>query len=284
MDPVISFPDDNRERSTMLSLRNLCLRSCLVLSIIAVILAAAMSTAGTAAADTFTVTNNNDSGLGSLKKAIMDAKANPGVDFIHFMIPGEEPHAVVSENALSSITESAAPTDSWTRSNRPAGEFLRIKHFSDSEEAAQVRMPDDRSRSVSEEKEAIPSKADQNASVKPAPALPALKEKVDVKSAAKSETKRIAPKAEASPVVKAAVPKNLFAVSVASFKDETNADKLLGELKLKGFDAYTTHMEVKGGERWIRVNVGRDLSRGEADELASKLGGLDNLSPWVVKK
>jgi hypothetical protein len=41
---------------------------------------------------TFTVTNTNDSGAGSLRQAILDANANPGLDTIAFNIPGSGVH------------------------------------------------------------------------------------------------------------------------------------------------------------------------------------------------
>ncbi len=44
--------------------------------------------ASSLAAATFTVTNTNDSGAGSLRQAILDANANPGDDTIAFNIPG----------------------------------------------------------------------------------------------------------------------------------------------------------------------------------------------------
>src|SRR5947207_15931209 len=37
---------------------------------------------------TFTVTNTNDSGAGSLRQAILDANANLGTDSICFSVPG----------------------------------------------------------------------------------------------------------------------------------------------------------------------------------------------------
>ena len=43
---------------------------------------------------TFTVINTNDSGPGSLRQAMNDANANPGVDNIHFNIPGPGPHTI----------------------------------------------------------------------------------------------------------------------------------------------------------------------------------------------
>jgi hypothetical protein len=42
------------------------------------------------AAATFTVTNTNDSGAGSLRQAILDANANPGLDTIAFDIPSSD--------------------------------------------------------------------------------------------------------------------------------------------------------------------------------------------------
>lgn len=43
---------------------------------------------------TFTVTNTNDSGSGSLRQAITDANANPGTDAIDFSILGTGPHTI----------------------------------------------------------------------------------------------------------------------------------------------------------------------------------------------
>jgi len=48
------------------------------------------------AAATFTVTNTNDSGPGSLRQAILDANANVGLDTIAFDIPSSDPGCVAS--------------------------------------------------------------------------------------------------------------------------------------------------------------------------------------------
>ncbi|HEX6709726.1 MAG TPA: hypothetical protein VF068_05285 [Rubrobacter sp.] len=45
-------------------------------------------------ADTFTVTNTNDSGTGSLRQAVADAGANSGKDTVTFDIPGAGPHTI----------------------------------------------------------------------------------------------------------------------------------------------------------------------------------------------
>ena len=64
--------------------------------------------AGAANADagmTFTVTNTNDSGPGSLRQAILDANANPGADMITFNIPGTGVQTIVPLSNLPAITD-----------------------------------------------------------------------------------------------------------------------------------------------------------------------------------
>jgi hypothetical protein len=57
------------------------------------------------AADTFAVTNTNDSGAGSLRQAILDANANPGADTIAFAIPGSGVHTIAPATDLPQITD-----------------------------------------------------------------------------------------------------------------------------------------------------------------------------------
>jgi hypothetical protein len=57
-------------------------------------------------AATFTVTNTNDSGAGSLRQAITDANGNAGPDSIHFNIPGDGVHTIQPLTGLPNI---AAP-------------------------------------------------------------------------------------------------------------------------------------------------------------------------------
>jgi FG-GAP-like repeat len=58
----------------------------------------------TAAAMTFTVTNTNDSGAGSLRQAILDANANPGADTIRFSIASGE-QTITPGSALPVVTD-----------------------------------------------------------------------------------------------------------------------------------------------------------------------------------
>lgn len=53
------------------------------------------------AATTYTVTNTNDSGAGSLRQAISDANSNVGADQIDFAISGAGPHTIVLASGLS---------------------------------------------------------------------------------------------------------------------------------------------------------------------------------------
>ena len=59
----------------------------------------------TAQTATFTVMNTNDSGLGSLRQAILDANANLGSDAIDFNIPGVWPHTIQLISTLKTITD-----------------------------------------------------------------------------------------------------------------------------------------------------------------------------------
>ncbi len=58
-----------------------------------------------AKAATFTVTNTNDSGAGSLRDAITQANASPGFDLIAFNIPGAGPHTIMPLSSLPQITD-----------------------------------------------------------------------------------------------------------------------------------------------------------------------------------
>ena len=62
-------------------------------------------TASSLVAATFTVTNTGDSGAGSLRQAILDANANPGLDTIEFDIPGAGVQTISPATALPEISD-----------------------------------------------------------------------------------------------------------------------------------------------------------------------------------
>lgn len=59
----------------------------------------------TAPAATFTVTNTNDSGAGSLRQAITNANGTPGADAITFNIAGTGPFTIAPSSPLPAITD-----------------------------------------------------------------------------------------------------------------------------------------------------------------------------------
>jgi hypothetical protein len=67
------------------------------------------------AAATFTVTNTDDSGPGSLRQAILDANAAGGADTIDFAIAGGGVHSIALTSPLPAITD-AVTIDGYTQS------------------------------------------------------------------------------------------------------------------------------------------------------------------------
>jgi small-conductance mechanosensitive channel len=65
-------------------------------------------------ASTFTVTNTNDAGPGSLRQAIDDANAAPGADTIVFAIPGAGVHTITPQSLLPIVNE-AVTIDGYTQ-------------------------------------------------------------------------------------------------------------------------------------------------------------------------
>ena len=68
--------------------------------------AAVSSMAVVATVASFTVTNTNDSGTGSLRQAITDANAMTGADTITFDIAGDGPHTIQLTQALPALSQS----------------------------------------------------------------------------------------------------------------------------------------------------------------------------------
>ncbi len=68
-----------------------------------------LAVATTLSADTFTVTNTNDSGAGSLRQAILDANANSGMDTIAFNIPPSDPGCAANGVCTISPASSLPP-------------------------------------------------------------------------------------------------------------------------------------------------------------------------------
>ncbi len=75
---------------------------------------ALMLAASTGQAAVFQVTSIADGGPGSLRQAMLDANAAPGMDAIHFAIPGNGPHSIQPTSSLPGIT-SPVVIDGYTQ-------------------------------------------------------------------------------------------------------------------------------------------------------------------------
>jgi hypothetical protein len=86
------------------------------LSLTVALVLALMPTGHTARAATYTVTNTNDSGAGSLRQAIIDANANPGTDTIDFNIPcGGGVCTITPTSPLPTLTDDGTTIDGYTQ-------------------------------------------------------------------------------------------------------------------------------------------------------------------------
>ena len=85
---------------------------------LAILLAGASLATGQA---TYTVTNTDDAGGGSLRAAIEYANANPGPDTIRFDIAGAGPHTIQPLSALPWITDDGTALDAWSQPGWAAG-------------------------------------------------------------------------------------------------------------------------------------------------------------------
>ena len=111
----------------MISLRNSATKSKMISLgvMLAALMASLLLTVQPAhASATFTVTNTNDSGAGSLRQAILDANNAPGADIISFNIPGSDVHTIAPLSALPKITEAVTINGYSQPGTRPNGKAL----------------------------------------------------------------------------------------------------------------------------------------------------------------
>ena len=65
-----------------------------------------------------------------------------------------------------------------------------------------------------------------------------------------------------------------FTIQVAAVKSSGNAEKLVLDLRRKGFDAYQIRSQSQNGETWYRVRVGAFQSRSEAQSALTRLSKI----------
>ena len=120
--------------------------------------------------------------------------------------------------------------------------------------------------------------------VKPAPAPSQTKTAVPTKPVAKpAKAKPPLPKqpAKALPPAKPIPSKGHFTIQVAAVKVLASAEKLVGDLRKKGYPAYQVRVTVPGKGAWYRVRVGAYDNRSAADQTLKKLSA-DNMKGMIV--
>ncbi len=103
-------------------------------------------------------------------------------------------------------------------------------------------------------------------------AVPSEKE-----SAEESKPQPAAPQSMVQPAAKS------YTIQVAAFKAAPDADKLVAELKQKGFSAYRAIGKVPGKGLWYRVRIGGFNTKAEAGSTIAKLKKAGK-KPIIVDK
>ncbi|AWF80606.1 hypothetical protein BTJ40_07165 [Microbulbifer sp. A4B17] len=91
-----------------------------------------------------------------------------------------------------------------------------------------------------------------------------------------------APKKGASPLVDAYGLPVAWVVQVASYRDESNADKLRLRLMDEGYSAYTRSIDTDKG-RLVRVFVGPKVNKADAQQLKKELDALLKAQTLVLQ-
>ena len=68
---------------------------------------------------------------------------------------------------------------------------------------------------------------------------------------------------------------HIFTVQVSSFPTTEEASAFARQLERKGFEPYITAAEIPGRGTWHRVRVGNYTSKGDAENLRSRLAAVD---------
>jgi cell division protein FtsN len=90
------------------------------------------------------------------------------------------------------------------------------------------------------------------------------------------------PKKNPTPAAPAGQSDEQLSIQVASVKEGKDADRLVAQLKSKGFPAYRTLAKIPGKGIWFRVRVGPYKNRGEADRTLRRLKDI-KLTGFLVK-
>ena len=114
-----------------------------------------------------------------------------------------------------------------------------------------------------------PVQTKKRASPKPTPA----KKPPPPKSAQAKSTPppKPAPKATHGNTHQAAKSKGRFTIQVSAVREPASANRLVAQLRSKGFPAYQVRVDVAGKGAWYRIRVGAFESRSGADRMLARL-------------
>ena len=77
------------------------------------------------------------------------------------------------------------------------------------------------------------------------------------------------------------LPLGRFTINVGSFRERARAERVMNELKEKGYKAFVAEATIPQRETWYRVSVGRFPSRGEAQAFAQALKEKEGIDFFV---
>ena len=109
------------------------------------------------------------------------------------------------------------------------------------------------------------------------------KKVIEPAATAATQPAATSPQQPAAPESTAAAAAKAYTIQVAAFKAAADADKVVAELKQKGFSAYRAIGKVPGKGIWYRVRVGAFDSKAEAAGTIAKLKKAGK-KPIIVDK
>ena len=109
------------------------------------------------------------------------------------------------------------------------------------------------------------------------------KEVAEKSGAVKKEAPKPSPKQPIASKSTAKPSAKVYTIQVAAVKVAKDADRLVGQLKKKGYSAYRVISKVQGQGIWFRVRVGKYTNRADARATKQKLE-KEGMKPIIVEK